>query len=149
MTPSTGIGQNGPAGAQHRYPALGLLLIWATLSYPAMAATPPAVKHNSAQCLAHGGMDVCNDAIRWNPSDPALLVALGDAEYRAGRTADALRHYRRAADLAPNTKGLNAKITAADARLHPKRAPPPRHAAASNAPSEKQYSNAAPLTQSH
>lgn len=130
----------------------GILLVCiATLSDGASAAAPAAeLKRDSARCLAHGGVDACNDAIRWSPSDPALLVALGDTEYRAGRPADALRHYRRAADLAPNTKGLAAKIATTDARLHPKRPPTVRRAAApAPAATDKQYSNAAPMAESH
>lgn len=133
--------------------ALAFLLVSvAALSGKAISATAPTLKRDSARCLAHEGMDACNDAIRWNPSDPALLVALGDAELRAQRPADALRHYRRAAELAPNRGGLNAKISAAEARVHPprssttaRRAPKP----ASDTPPGVQYSNAAPLSESH
>jgi hypothetical protein len=146
--------RNGRAKDHRHHLALALLLVCTTpLTHPAIAAAPVAeIKRDSARCLAHGGVDACNDAIRWSPSDPALLVALGDAESRAGRPADALRHYRRAADLAPNTKGLSAKISATDARLHPKRQPASVHRAAapaSSVASDKQYSNAAPIAESH
>ena len=117
------------------------------------AAGPSAteLKRGAAQCLARRNEDACDDAVRWNPSDPALLIALADLELRAGHPADALRHYRRAADIAPSTHGLNAKIAAADAQLHPKH----KTVAARPAPVAKpmvqsrQFSNAEPLAQSH
>lgn len=85
------------------------------------AATAAALKRDSAQCLAHAGIDACDDAVRRSPNDPQLLVALGDAEVRSQRFAGALRHYQRAAQLAPGTRGLNTKISAMEARLHPKK----------------------------
>jgi len=129
-----------------------LLVSVASLSGKAMAAAAPALKRDAARCLAHEGVDACNDAIRWNPSDPALLVALGDAELQAQRPADALRHYRRAAELAPARGGLSAKITAAEARLHPPRSSATARRALKPAPDASaamQYSNAAPLAESH
>jgi cytochrome c-type biogenesis protein CcmH/NrfG len=54
-------------------------------------------------------VDACDDAIRWNPRDPALLVAMGDAQMRAKRAADAARAYRRAAALAPDIRASNRK----------------------------------------
>ncbi|HXI76172.1 MAG TPA: tetratricopeptide repeat protein [Steroidobacteraceae bacterium] len=65
-------------------------------------------------------------------------MATGDALVRAGRPADAIRTYRRAAQLAPNTHGLAAKISSAEAKL-----------AALNASLNRRYSNAAPESQSH
>jgi tetratricopeptide (TPR) repeat protein len=129
----------------------------APLSQEAMSAAADrtvttTLKRDSARCLAHEGIDACNDAIRWNPNDPALLVALADAEFHAKRPAEALRHYRRAAELAPNMGGLSGKISAAEARLHPA---PPSNAIrrgskpAPAAPPDKPYSNAAPLGESH
>ena len=85
------------------------------------AATAAALKRDSAQCLAHAGIDACDDAVRRSPNDPQLLVALGDAEVRSQRFAGALRHYQRAAQLAPGTRGLNTKISAMEARLHPRK----------------------------
>jgi cytochrome c-type biogenesis protein CcmH/NrfG len=149
---------NGSIGVFRAWCALAFLIVflapWSREAVSAAADKPAAtaVKRDSARCLAHAGIDACNDAIRWNPSDPALLVALANAEFHANRPADALRHYRRAAELAPNLAGLNDKISAAEARLHParpsiaaRRAPKP----ASGAPSDNQYSNAAPLAESH
>jgi len=102
--------------------ALLLAVALSAIGPPAVAAgpTPAALKRGAAQCLARRNEDACDDAVRWNPSDPALLVALADLELRAQHPADALRHYRRAAEIAPSMNGLNAKITAADAQLHPK-----------------------------
>jgi len=112
---------------------------WSQAAAPALSsADAAALKRDSARCGAHADVDACYDAIRRNPSDPALLVSLGDALVRANRPTDAIRNYRRAAVLAPNTRGLPAKITAAEAKL-----------AAMKAVVSKRYSNAAPETQSH
>jgi len=120
------------------------------LAASAMAATaqaaisPPdpkasaSLKRDYASCSTQSNLEACYDAIRWNPSDPALLMATGDALVRAGRPADAIRTYRRAAQLAPNTHGLAAKISSAEARL-----------VALNASLNRRYSNAAPESQSH
>jgi cytochrome c-type biogenesis protein CcmH/NrfG len=140
---------------------------WSTEA-PSSAAGKAAaakLKHNSERCSRHADLDACNDAIRWNPSDPVLLVALADALVRAKRPADAIRHYRRAAALAPNMPGIAAKITAAEARLPakqssiaarrtaqpPVRAPAelPVTAASVKGATRGRYSNAAPETQSH
>lgn len=150
--------------------ALTLLLLAASESQatPASANTA-AGRRDAARCLAQPAIDVCNDAIRRDPSDPVLLVAVGDAEIRVGRAADALRHYRRASDLAPGLHGLAAKSRAAEASLHTKRAlavvgrdsksmhrPVASIAGANDAALdvaveavEKRYSNAAPIAESH
>jgi cytochrome c-type biogenesis protein CcmH/NrfG len=106
-----------------------------------------ALARDSARCRAHADLDACYDAIRWNPADPALLVALADAQLRAGRPADAMRNYRRAAALAPTMPGVAAKITALETKLSSKRAP--RDRASGNGAPGKRYSNAAPVAQSH
>ena len=112
---------------------------WSQAAAPAPSnADAAALKRDSARCSAHADVGACYDAIRRNPSDPALLVSLGDALVRAKRPTDAIRNYRRAAVLAPNTRGLPAKISAAEAKM-----------AAMNAAASKRYSNAAPETQSH
>jgi Flp pilus assembly protein TadD len=90
----------------------------------------------------HADLSACYDAIRWNPADPVLLVALADALVRANRPADAIRNYRRAAALAPTMPGVAAKISAAQAKLSARRSP----AVSGNG---RRYSNAAPETQSH
>jgi hypothetical protein len=116
---------------------------------PSPAATKVAaatLKRDTTRCRAYFDIDACYNAVRWNPGDPALLVSLGDALLRAKRPADALRNYHRAAGLAPATRGLAAKVSAAEAMLTPKRAPA---TAAVNAAAAKRYSNAAPETQSH
>jgi hypothetical protein len=118
----------------------------ATKATAATAATAASLKRDTARCHTYSDIDACYNALRWSPGDPALLVALGDALLRAKRPADALRNYQRAAALAPNMQGLAAKISAAEAKLTPKRAP----ASAANKPATvKHYSNAAPETQSH
>ena len=124
-------------------------LLLSTAAWPREAASPSAdraaaatLKRDAARCRARADLDACYDAIRWSPGDPALLVALGDALERAQRPADAIRNYRRAAALAPDTRGLAAKISAAEAKLA-------RRAPRANGTSGKRYSNAAPETQSH
>ena len=112
---------------------------------PAAAEGPAAtIKRDFEACRAHGNIDACYDALRWQPSNPALLVALGDAQVRAHRRADAIRTYKRAAEIVPNMAGLAAKIGAAEAR-------PVRRAAgiAVHAEPGKRFSNAAAETQSH
>ncbi len=126
------------------------------LPVPSLAAVTPAAQKPAAsepnlnsdfqRCRA-GAIDACYDAIRWRPSDPSLLSALGDAQLRVNRPADALRTYKRVAALAPKTPGVVDKISAIEAKLAAKRPPgnsPPRAAAAG-----KRYSNGAPETQSH
>lgn len=121
---------------------VGLLPFLATPSFAASA--------DLDRCHA-GSIDACYDAIRWKPSDPSLLLSLGDAQLRANRAADALKTYQRVAALAPNTPGIADKIGAADAKLSAKRAPgkPSGHASVADAVSAKRYSNTAPETQSH
>jgi cytochrome c-type biogenesis protein CcmH/NrfG len=136
--------------------ALAFLLL-STAAGSQEAASPSAgklaaatLKRDSARCSAHADLDACYDAIRWNPGDAALLVALGDALMRAKRPADAIRSYSRATALAPNMRGVAAKISAAEAKLPSKRAPGklPVERAANEVPG-KRYSNAAPEAQSH
>jgi cytochrome c-type biogenesis protein CcmH/NrfG len=108
---------------------------------PSPGAAAAAAKRDSTRCVAQADVDACNDAIRRNPSDPQLLVALADALVRAKRTADAVRHYRRAAALAPHMPGLAAKLSDAENQLASEHTPlAARHT---------RYSNAAPETQSH
>jgi len=130
------------------FPVLAFVLLCAA-ARPLEAAPPSAdkdtaaaLKRDSARCRGLADVDACYDAIRWNPGDPALLVALGDALERAQRPVDAIRNYRRAAALAPDTRGLAAKISAAEAKLD-------RRPSRANGASNKRYSNAAPETQSH
>ena len=120
---------------------------------PHRAATPAAGKPVTAgvklntdfrRCRA-GGIDACYDAIRYRPSDPALLSALGDALLRANRPADALRAYQRVAILAPNMPGVVAKISALEAKLSAKQA---SGGGSMHAADVMSNSNAAPQTQS-
>ena len=115
---------------------------------PGAKAASDTAKRDSARCVTQADVDACNDAIRRNPSDPALLVALGDALMRAKRPADAIRHYRRAAALAPHLPGLAAKMSAAEKGLASGNTPVPARRTI-QAASGKRYSNAAPETQSH
>jgi predicted Zn-dependent protease len=126
------------------------LLVFAALflSMAAWSAEPPSAeaagataKRDSTRCVTQADLDACNDAIRRSPSDPVLLVALADALMRAKRPADAIRHYRRAAALAPHLPGLAAKLSDAESQLTSDRTPVPAR--------RTRYSNAAPETQSH
>jgi cytochrome c-type biogenesis protein CcmH/NrfG len=166
-------------------PAASVVLALALLSLGAWsqeAASPSAkpsaatLQHDIERCKARANLEQCYDAIRWNPGDPELLVALGDALLRANRTADAIRWnpsdpellaalgdalaranrtadairtYRRAAALAPGNRSLAAKISAAEAKLSSTRAPATASAHAADPASAKRYSNAAPEAQSH
>ena len=116
------------------------------------AAASAAIARDSESCRSHANIDACYDAIRWNPNDPALLVALADAFVVAKRPADALRNYKRAAALAPQMPGLAAKMTAVEAKKAAKprvsRSVPAEPRSASTAASPR-YSNAAPESQSH
>jgi chromosome segregation ATPase len=121
---------------------------------PHGGATPAAVRPVTAaaklktdfrSCRA-GGIDACYDAIRYRPSDPSLLSALGDALLRANRPADALRAYQRVAILAPNMPGVVAKISALEAKLSAKRA---SGGGSTHAADAVRNSNAAAQTQSH
>jgi chromosome segregation ATPase len=121
---------------------------------PQGAATPAegkplsaaaTLKANSRRCRA-GEIEACYDAIRYRPSDPSLLYALGDALQRANRPADALRAYQRVAIIAPDTPGVAAKISALEAKLSAKQASGrgPTHAADAT-----HNSNAAQQAQAH
>jgi cytochrome c-type biogenesis protein CcmH/NrfG len=112
---------------------------------PVPTANPAATAALNAgfeRCRARADIDACYDALRRNPSDPALLGALGDALARVNRPADALRTYRRAAALAPSDRSITAKISALEAKVSAKPAP-------MRAATEKRFSNAAPESQSH
>jgi len=137
--------------------ALALLLLcspawsWAEASPAAVKAAAATLKRDSAGCSVHADIDACYDALRWNPGDPALLIALGDALMLGRRPADAIRNYHRAAEIAPDTRGLAAKISAAEAKLASRRAPrnPSADGTSPDGSGGKQYSNAAPESQSH
>lgn len=86
-------------------------------------AVADRIKRDVAHCKSTEKLETCDDAVRWDPSDPALLVAFGDALLRNQHPADALRQYQRAAALAPKMPGVGAKISAAEARLPSKRGP--------------------------
>jgi hypothetical protein len=152
-----GLGEDGMSVSRTGFLTLAALLV-CTPAWSQAAASPAAakaaaetLKRDSTGCRVHADIDACYDALRWNPGDPVLLVALGDALMLARRPADAIRNYHRAAELAPDTRGLAAKISAAEAKLAPKRAPrnPSADGASPNGSSGKQYSNAAPESQSH
>ena len=128
-------------------PALLLLGVAAWCATASAAGEAPAtLKRDFESCRVHGNIDACYDALRWKPSDPALLAALGDAEERAQHPADALRAYRRAAAIAPNLPGIGAKINAAEKRASAKKKVRPNPVHTETA---KTFSNADTETQSH
>jgi Flp pilus assembly protein TadD len=127
------------------------LLLLSAAAWPRQAASPPidsaaaaARERTAARCRAYPGLDACSDAVRWNPGDPALLVALADALARANRPADAIRYYRSAAEIAPNMRGVADKIAAAEVTLRKRSRNP-----AGNRPQTGHFTNAAPEGQSH
>jgi hypothetical protein len=121
----------------------GLLLLVATNSWATASSA------DVERCRAHGSIDICYDAIRRSPSDPALLTSLGDAFARANRTADALRTYRRAATLAPGNRDISAKVAALEAKQSSAKRTPAASSHAANDGALRRYSNAAPESQSH
>ena len=126
-----------------------LFVCLAAASQP--SATAPNPNSDFERCRAQANLGACYDAIRYRPSDPSLLSALGDALARANRPVDALRTYRRVAALAPDLPGVTAKISAIEAKMSAKNPPAnsPAHATSASAASGKRFSNAAPETQSH
>jgi tetratricopeptide (TPR) repeat protein len=105
----------------------------------------------AALCHARKDLDSCSDAVRWSPSDPALIVILADALARARRLPEAIRDYRRAEELAPAMRGVDSKLKAAEALLaekHTMRRPKPA-AAPADPVSGQRYSNVEPDAQSH
>jgi cytochrome c-type biogenesis protein CcmH/NrfG len=111
----------------------------------ASAATAQAA---AERCHApRASVDACDDAIRWNSRDASLLVAMGDAQTRAKRYADAARAYRHAATLVPGTPGIQQKISDAEALLAKSKSSSGRSAVTASA--VKHFSNADPESQSH
>jgi cytochrome c-type biogenesis protein CcmH/NrfG len=116
------------------------------VSQPAGDAMAAELKRDTARCSTQADVEACYNAIRRNPNDPALLVALGDALVRAQRFQDAIRNYRRSAVIAPGMGGIAAKISAAEEKMASRRAPVRQSAGAGT---DKRFSNAAPEAQSH
>ena len=134
---------------------LFLFAAWVTSGQAASASEDPFAARERARyaalCHTHRDLDSCSDAVRWNPGDPALIVALADALARTGRLPEALRDYRRAETLEPGMRGLDAKIKATETRLSERRAPkkPAVDRASVDPAAGKRYSNADPEAQSH
>jgi Flp pilus assembly protein TadD len=126
---------------------IGLAVLFGAVSPHAARAAGPVPTANPAaaaalnagfeRCRARADIDACYDALRRNPSDPALLAALGDALARVNRPADAMRTYRRAAALSPSDRSIAAKIGALEAKASARPAP------------VRAASNVAPESQSH
>ena len=101
------------------------------------------------RCRARTSVSACDDAIRWNPSDPSLLVAMGDTLMKARRPADAVRAYQRAATLVPNMPGIAAKIEAAQAAAAKLKSRSTAGDASSSPAVGRRFSNSEPDTQTH
>jgi cytochrome c-type biogenesis protein CcmH/NrfG len=108
-------------------------------------ASAAALKRDTVRCSAQADVEACYNAIRYNPNDPVLLIALGDALVRAQRPEDAIRNYRRATVIAPGVSGIAAKIRAAEEKMTSRRA----SVKPTGSASAKRFSNAAPEAQSH
>jgi cytochrome c-type biogenesis protein CcmH/NrfG len=131
--------------------SLSCALAWGQSSAPETSNPgSAAIVHDAVErCNArHATVDACDDAIRWNPRDPSLLVAMGDAQMRAKRPADALRAYQRAAAIAPATPGVQQKISKTEAILAKAKSSSGRATVTASA-GLKRFSNADPETQSH
>jgi cytochrome c-type biogenesis protein CcmH/NrfG len=116
---------------------------------PPDAAKPAAAAIASAaieRCRTRGSLDACDDAIRRNPRDPTLLAAMGDAQMRAKRPADAVRSYERAAALAPDMPGIHQKVSAAQELIAKAKSSSGRNPATA---ATKRYTNSDPESQSH
>jgi cytochrome c-type biogenesis protein CcmH/NrfG len=111
-------------------------------------APPPDAAKSAAieRCRTHGSLDACDDAIRRNPRDPTLLIAMGDAQMRAKRPADAVRAYQRAASLAPDMPGIQQKLSAAQELIAKAKSSSGRNPATA---ATKRYTNSDPESQSH
>jgi cytochrome c-type biogenesis protein CcmH/NrfG len=109
-------------------------------------ATAAELRRDTARCSTQADVEACYNAIRRNPNDPALLVALGDALVRAQRFEDAIRNYRRSAVIAPGMGGIAAKISAAQEKMASRRA---SVRPTGSGVTDKRFSNAAPEAQSH
>jgi cytochrome c-type biogenesis protein CcmH/NrfG len=122
----------------------------AAWSQPAVLADASSSARDAAdRCHSrHATVDACDDAVRYNPRDPSLLVAMGDAQMRAKHPTDAARAYQRAAALAPGNTGIQQKISKTEAILA-KSKNSAAHAAVSASTGGKRFSNTDPETQSH
>lgn len=136
-------------------PTLALLaLSWVPAARAASAADDRFAAAERARyaalCHAHKNLDSCSDAVRWSPGDPELLVTLADALVRAGRLPEAIRDYQHAAAIEPHLRGLDAKLTAAQARLAERHRPRRLSAARPSGETElRHYSNLDPEAESH
>ena len=135
-----------------RLATLALPLFWVaawgqeTTAPDASKPAAAAIAHAAADCRTRGSLDACDDAVRWNPRDPTLLVAMGDAQMRAKRPTDAARAYGRAAALAPDMPGIHQKVSAAEELIAKAKSASGRIPAAA---ANKRYTNSDPESQSH
>ncbi len=103
---------------------LSAVLLLSTAAWPQSAASPSAGKFAAAALQARlhplpRGRG-CGCLLRRHSLESRRSLTsgfTGDALDHANRPADAIRNYRRAAALAPTTRGLAAKISATEAKL--------------------------------
>src|ERR1700722_3154943 len=90
-----------------KFVVLGLLILclpgWsrAAPSPAAVKAAAETLKRDSAGCSVHADIDACYDALRWNPGDPGLLIALGDILLIARGRGVETRNYNTTAEFQP------------------------------------------------
>jgi cytochrome c-type biogenesis protein CcmH/NrfG len=123
---------------------------WGQSSASADASGSAASARDAAdRCHSrYATVDACDDAVRYNPRDPSLLIAMGDAQLRAKRPGDAARAYQRAAALAPGNTGIQQKIAKAEAIIAKYKNSQGR-ASVTAAAGNKRFTNSDPETQSH
>jgi tetratricopeptide (TPR) repeat protein len=117
------------------------------------------VKRNTFRCTSLQDAAACAELVRAAPDDAQAYASQGDALLKAGRTAEALDSYRRAAALAPNlplgdkVASLQAQLASSAgsfgeaAQVTPRQKTPVRVARA--ATEKPRYSNMEPESRSH
>jgi cytochrome c-type biogenesis protein CcmH/NrfG len=130
--------------------ALWCGVAWSQSSASADASGSAASAHDAAdRCHSrHATVDACDDAVRYNPRDPSLLIAMGDAQIRAKRPGDAVRAYQRAAALAPSNTGIQQKLAKAEAIIAKSKSSA-GHGPLAASTANKRFSNSDPESQSH
>jgi tetratricopeptide (TPR) repeat protein len=73
-------------------------------------------ERNLLRCTQLADVGACDEALRFKPDDPAILLAKGDALLQANHPADGLLVYRHAAELSPENEQIKTKLTAAESQ---------------------------------
>jgi tetratricopeptide (TPR) repeat protein len=72
------------------------------------------LQHALMRCTKAFDLAACDEALRSKPDDPQLLVAKADALAHAGKPAEAIAAYQRAATLLPGDDTLESKLADAE-----------------------------------